>query len=95
MSTRVRGLTSSVAIALLLACAPLLTGHGGLGAQAPADVSLEPRVEDVSSFIWQGSFRLSDQVFGSDISCGGTSCATFAYGGSSLAFRHKDRKSVV
>ena len=76
MSTRVRGLTSSVAIALLLACAPLLTGHGGLGAQAPADVSLEPRVEDVSSFIWQGSFRLSDQVFGSDISCGGTSCAT-------------------
>jgi hypothetical protein len=88
MSTRVRGLTSSVAIALLLACAPLLTGRGGLGAQAPADISLEPRVENVSSFVWQGSFRLSDQVFGSDVNCGGTSCATFAYGGSSLAFRH-------
>jgi hypothetical protein len=88
MSTRVQSVAFHAAIALLLACAPLLTGRAGVGAQAPGDLSLEPRVEDISSLAWQGSFRVSDQIFGSDTNCGGTSCATFAYGGSSLAFRH-------
>jgi Putative Ig domain len=88
MNPRVRRVTSCLAIALLLACAPLLIGRGAVSAQSPVDISLEPRVEDIASLVWQGSFRVSDQSFGSDFACGGTSCATFAYGGSALAFRH-------
>jgi hypothetical protein len=88
MSTRVRRVASSASIALLLACALLLLGRNGVVAQAPVDPSLQPRVEDVTSLVWQGSFRVTDQVFGSDTNCGGISCATFAYGGTALAFRH-------
>jgi hypothetical protein len=90
MSTRARSVTSCAAIALLLACAPLLIGRGRVsaGAQAPVDIAAQPRIENASNLVWQGSFRVSDQVFGSDADCGGTSCASFAYGGSSLAFRH-------
>ena len=58
MSTRVQSVTFHAAIALLLACAPLLTGRAGVGAQAPVDISLQPRVENISSLIWQGSFRV-------------------------------------
>ena len=85
-----RRITTFIAIALFFALVPLLNHHASavVDAQAPPDISLEPRVEDISSLVWQGSFRLSGDLFGSDVNCGGLSCATFAYGGTALGFRH-------
>ena len=91
MNRLARCATSCVAIALLFTSAPFFTDGAGVvaEAQAPVDISVQPRVEDISSLVWQGSFRVPDDFFGSDGDCGGTSCATFAYGGTALAFHNE------